>query len=95
MRSGFVNITGNRGSERGGEPYVDEAYTGSSTVREALPVGFPGGTYTGLFYVADAEPGTALAGFINILYSLVRNPLSGPGRGYIRASARAGIARSA
>jgi 2-polyprenyl-6-methoxyphenol hydroxylase-like FAD-dependent oxidoreductase len=33
----------------------------SSTVREALGVGFPGGTYTGLFYVADVEgkgPGT-------------------------------------
>ena len=27
----------------------------SSTVREALAVGFPGGTYTGLFYVADVE----------------------------------------
>jgi 2-polyprenyl-6-methoxyphenol hydroxylase-like FAD-dependent oxidoreductase len=27
----------------------------SSTVREALGVGFPGGTYTGLFYVADVE----------------------------------------
>src|SRR4051812_6957136 len=27
----------------------------SSTVREALSVGFPGGTYTGLFYVADVE----------------------------------------
>jgi 2-polyprenyl-6-methoxyphenol hydroxylase-like FAD-dependent oxidoreductase len=33
----------------------------SSTVREVLGVGFPGGTYTGLFYVADVEgkgPGT-------------------------------------
>jgi 2-polyprenyl-6-methoxyphenol hydroxylase-like FAD-dependent oxidoreductase len=27
----------------------------SSTVREQLAVGFPGGTYTGLFYVADVE----------------------------------------
>ena len=27
----------------------------SSTVRGALAVGFPGGTYTGLFYVADVE----------------------------------------
>ncbi|HEX3459218.1 MAG TPA: FAD-dependent monooxygenase, partial [Candidatus Baltobacteraceae bacterium] len=27
----------------------------SSTVREALGIGFPGGTYTGLFYVADVE----------------------------------------
>jgi len=27
----------------------------SSTVRESLSIGFPGGTYTGLFYVADVE----------------------------------------
>ena len=27
----------------------------SSTVREALAIGFPGGTYAGLFYVADVE----------------------------------------
>jgi 2-polyprenyl-6-methoxyphenol hydroxylase-like FAD-dependent oxidoreductase len=27
----------------------------ASTVREALGVGFPGGTYTGMFYVADVE----------------------------------------
>ncbi len=27
----------------------------SSTVRDALAIGFPGGTYTGLFYVADVE----------------------------------------
>ncbi|HEV7224142.1 MAG TPA: FAD-dependent monooxygenase [Pirellulales bacterium] len=27
----------------------------SSTVREGLAIGFPGGTYTGLFYVADVE----------------------------------------
>jgi len=27
----------------------------SSTVRDALAIGFPGGTYTGLYYVADVE----------------------------------------
>ena len=27
----------------------------SSTVREQLAIGFPGGTYEGLFYVADVE----------------------------------------
>ena len=26
-----------------------------STVRETLEIGFPGGTYEGLFYVADVE----------------------------------------
>jgi 2-polyprenyl-6-methoxyphenol hydroxylase-like FAD-dependent oxidoreductase len=29
----------------------------SSTVREQLAIGFPGGTYTGLFYVADVDAG--------------------------------------
>jgi hypothetical protein len=50
----------------GGEEVCSAAYLAgcdgaSSTVREALDVGFPGGTYTGLFYVADVEgkgPGT-------------------------------------
>src|SRR5262245_22707166 len=28
-----------------------------SSVREALPTGFPGGAYSGLFYVADVEAG--------------------------------------
>jgi 2-polyprenyl-6-methoxyphenol hydroxylase-like FAD-dependent oxidoreductase len=44
----------------GGEEVCPAAYLAgcdgaSSTVREALAVGFPGGTYTGLFYVADVE----------------------------------------
>ena len=44
----------------GGEEVCQAAYLAgcdgaSSTVREALGVGFPGGTYTGLFYVADVE----------------------------------------
>ena len=26
-----------------------------STVREALAIGFPGGTYSGVFYVADVD----------------------------------------
>jgi 2-polyprenyl-6-methoxyphenol hydroxylase-like FAD-dependent oxidoreductase len=36
-------------------PYLAGCDGASSTVREALAVGFPGGTYTGLFYVADVE----------------------------------------
>jgi 2-polyprenyl-6-methoxyphenol hydroxylase-like FAD-dependent oxidoreductase len=36
-------------------PYLAGCDGASSTVREALRVGFPGGTYTGLFYVADVE----------------------------------------
>jgi 2-polyprenyl-6-methoxyphenol hydroxylase-like FAD-dependent oxidoreductase len=44
----------------GSEEICEAAYLAgcdgaSSTVREALAVGFPGGTYTGLFYVADVE----------------------------------------
>lgn len=44
----------------GSEEVCDAAYLAgcdgaSSTVREALGVGFPGGTYTGLFYVADVD----------------------------------------
>jgi 2-polyprenyl-6-methoxyphenol hydroxylase-like FAD-dependent oxidoreductase len=37
-----------------------------STVRETLPIGFPGGTYNHLFYVADVEArGTAMNGEIH------------------------------
>ena len=44
----------------GSEEICEAAYLAgcdgaSSTVREALAIGFPGGTYTGLFYVADVE----------------------------------------
>lgn len=36
-------------------PYVTGCDGASSTVRQSLGVGFPGGTYQGLFYVADVE----------------------------------------
>lgn len=44
----------------GAEEICEAAYLAgcdgaSSTVREALEIGFPGGTYTGLFYVADVQ----------------------------------------
>jgi 2-polyprenyl-6-methoxyphenol hydroxylase-like FAD-dependent oxidoreductase len=44
----------------GSEEICEAAYLAgcdgaSSTVREQLAIGFPGGTYTGLFYVADVE----------------------------------------
>lgn len=39
----------------------------SSTVRQQLGVGFPGGTYTGLFYVADVKAkGEAVDGELNV-----------------------------
>ncbi|HWE34930.1 MAG TPA: FAD-dependent monooxygenase [Isosphaeraceae bacterium] len=57
-RDGGVRATLRR--EGGPEEACDAAYLAgcdgaSSTVRERLAVGFPGGTYTGLFYVADVE----------------------------------------
>jgi 2-polyprenyl-6-methoxyphenol hydroxylase-like FAD-dependent oxidoreductase len=56
-----------------------------STVRETLTVGFPGGTYSGLFYVADVEAsGPAADGEIHVDFEeadfLAVFPLKGPGR---------------
>src|SRR5258707_6221967 len=56
-----------------------------SRVREALNVGFPGGTYTHLFYVADVEAsGTATNGEVHVAFDrtdfLAVFPLKGEGR---------------
>ncbi len=56
-----------------------------STVREALNIGFPGGTYTHLFYVADVEAsGTATNGEVHVAFDrtdfLAVFPLKGEGR---------------
>jgi 2-polyprenyl-6-methoxyphenol hydroxylase-like FAD-dependent oxidoreductase len=56
-----------------------------STVREALGTGFPGGTYSGLFYVADVDAaGPAADGDIHVDLEeadfLAVFPLQGPGR---------------
>src|SRR5215510_4131771 len=56
-----------------------------STVREALATGFPGGTYSGLFYVADVEAaGLAADGEIHVDFEeadfLAVFPLKGTGR---------------
>ena len=58
QRNGGVRATLRRPD--GGEETCDAVYLAgcdgaSSTVRQALAVGFPGGTYEGLFYVADVE----------------------------------------
>lgn len=56
----------------GSEEVCEAAYLAgcdgaSSTVREQLAVGFPGGTYTGLFYVADVEAdGPAIDGELHV-----------------------------
>src|SRR5262249_47148388 len=56
-----------------------------STVREALGTGFPGGTYSGLFYVADVDAaGPAADGEIHVDFEeadfLAVFPLQGAGR---------------
>jgi len=56
----------------------------SSVVRSQLGIGFPGGTYTGLFYVADVEArGEAVDGDLNVDIEdadfILLFPLKGPG----------------
>jgi FAD binding domain len=56
-----------------------------SMVREALNIGFPGGTYTHLFYVADVEAtGTVTNGEVHVAFDrtdfLALFPLKGQGR---------------
>ena len=74
----------------GSEEIYEAAYLAGcdgahSTVREALAVGFPGGTYTGLFYVADVNAaGPAADGELHVELEeadfLAVFPLKGPGR---------------
>ena len=74
----------------GSEAICEAAYVAGcdgahSTVRETLATGFPGGSYTGLFYVADVEAaGPAVDGQIHIELEeadfLAVFPLKGTGR---------------
>jgi len=74
----------------GSEEICEAAYLagcdgGHSTVREALATGFPGGTYSGLFYVADVDAaGPAADGEIHVDLEeadfLALFPLKGTGR---------------
>jgi 2-polyprenyl-6-methoxyphenol hydroxylase-like FAD-dependent oxidoreductase len=74
----------------GSEEVCEAAYLAGcdgahSTVREALATGFPGGTYTGLFYVADVDAaGPAADGEIHVDLEeadfLAVFPLKGAGR---------------
>jgi 2-polyprenyl-6-methoxyphenol hydroxylase-like FAD-dependent oxidoreductase len=74
----------------GSEEVCEAAYLAGcdgahSTVREALATGFPGGTYTGLFYVADVDAaGPAADGEIHVDLEeadfLAVFPLKGTGR---------------
>ncbi|MGO9468715.1 MAG: FAD-dependent monooxygenase [Isosphaeraceae bacterium] len=56
-----------------------------STVREALAIGFPGGTYSGLFYVADVEASGPTTDFelhldLDLADLLIVFPMKGTGR---------------
>jgi 2-polyprenyl-6-methoxyphenol hydroxylase-like FAD-dependent oxidoreductase len=74
----------------GSEEICEAAYLAGcdgahSTVREALATGFPGGTYSGLFYVADVDAaGPAADGEIHVDFEeadfLAVFPLQGTGR---------------
>jgi 2-polyprenyl-6-methoxyphenol hydroxylase-like FAD-dependent oxidoreductase len=74
----------------GSEEFCEAAYLAGcdgahSTVREALATGFPGGTYSGLFYVADVDAtGPAADGEIHVDFEeadfLAVFPLKGTGR---------------
>ena len=74
----------------GSEEVCEAAYLAGcdgahSTVREALAIGFPGGTYSGLFYVADVDAGgPATDGEIHVDLDeadfLAVFPLKGAGR---------------
>jgi 2-polyprenyl-6-methoxyphenol hydroxylase-like FAD-dependent oxidoreductase len=64
-----------------------------STVREALNIGFSGGTYTHLFYVADVEAsGTATNGEVHVAFDradfLALFPLKGEGRARLVGTVR-------
>src|SRR5712692_6796485 len=64
-----------------------------SAVREALHVGFPGGTYAHLFYVADVEGGgTAMNGEVHVALDatdfLAVFPLKGEGRARLVGTVR-------
>jgi 2-polyprenyl-6-methoxyphenol hydroxylase-like FAD-dependent oxidoreductase len=83
-------VTGHLRRADGGEETCKAAYIAGcdgarSTIREALGVGFPGGTYEHLFYVADVEAsGDTMNGELHIALDrsefLVMFPLKGDGR---------------
>jgi 2-polyprenyl-6-methoxyphenol hydroxylase-like FAD-dependent oxidoreductase len=74
------------GSEKTcGAAYIAGCDGAHSAVREALAIGFPGGTYQHLFYVADADArGAAANGEIHVAFDrsefLAVFPLTGEGR---------------
>ncbi|MES2307021.1 MAG: FAD-dependent monooxygenase [Gemmatimonadota bacterium] len=62
FREHATGVSATIGHADGREEEMEAAYIAGcdgahSTVREALGIGFPGGTYSGYFYVADVEAG--------------------------------------
>ena len=88
----------------GSEEICEAAYLAGcdgahSTVREALAIGFPGGTYSGLFYVADVEAsGPATDGEIHVDLDeadfLAVFPLKGTGRVRLVGTVRRGTGQA-
>jgi 2-polyprenyl-6-methoxyphenol hydroxylase-like FAD-dependent oxidoreductase len=79
--------------ERCEAAYIAGCDGAHSTVREALQIGFPGGVYSHLFYVADAEAsGAAVNGELNIALDrtdfLIVFPLKGEGRARLIGTVR-------
>jgi len=73
--------------------YIAGSDGARSTVREAIGIGFPGGTYEHLFYVADVEAsGQALNGELHAAFDktdfLVIFPLKGEGRARLIGTVR-------
>jgi 2-polyprenyl-6-methoxyphenol hydroxylase-like FAD-dependent oxidoreductase len=79
--------------ERCEAAYIAGCDGAHSTVREALQIGFPGGVYEHLFYVADVEAsGVAVNGELNIALDrsdfLIVFPLQGEGRARLIGTVR-------
>jgi len=73
--------------------YITGCDGARSTVREAIGIGFPGGTYEHVFYVADVEAsGQALNGELHAAFDrtdfLVIFPLKGDGRARLVGTVR-------
>ena len=70
-----------------------------SSVREALKIGFPGGTYSHLFYVADVDgSGAAMNGELHVALDttdfLAVFPLKDEGRARLIGTVREGVGRT-
>src|SRR6202521_3032449 len=90
----IARLTRPDGAREACEPaYIAGCDGAHSSVREALEIGFPGGTYTHLFYVADVEAsGAAMNGELHVALDttdfLAVFPLKGEGRARLVGTVR-------